>query len=195
LLYFFSFFLSKKLETKINIDLNPNYKGLNLDQRVHLVLKGVNSRKADSFYRSLYNDKKKIGIDNEILKSNPTIFIDRFLKINYSISQFFFKGYQVDWSGFVSKVFFELIKQLASSKIPVYLIKDKIFYSTIMEKIVLDKISIILEKALNLKQINIQPQRCHSYDFGDKSFFGRLVFSQSRFSARYLERKDFYKNL
>jgi len=195
LLDFFSIFLSQKFETKINLDLNPNYKGLNVDQKIHLILKGLHSSKADSFYRSINNDKRKIGMDFEILGSNSKDFIDRFIKTNYSISKFFFKGYFVDWSKFVSNVFFELIKQLASAKIPVYLIKEKIFYQSIMEKIVLDKINVILEKALNLKKINIQSQPCYAYDFGDKSFFGRLILSKNKFSARYLKRRQSFNSI
>ena len=85
-----------------------------------------------------------------------------------------------------------MIKKLSSVNIPIYLVRDKVYFPTSMESIVLEKSVQILEKKLNIKSININSNKSLSIDFKKRGIFGKFTKPNIKYSKRYLDNKKFF---
>ena len=189
------FYLSKKLNQKINIKFSSMLDNLDKEQKLHLILKGMRSKDFDSFCRSLMIEKEKIGLRgfDSILKTKS--LIQKFIRNNNSVSNFFFRGIDSGWTEFVSLVFFFLIKNISGSKIPVYLANSYLFYPEKMEQRVLQELVKILESLLKVPKLQIKIHKCYSYNFKKRGFFSSVISKNREFSDRYLKIKKMYRNL
>ena len=83
--------------------------------------------------------------------------------------------------------FYNLIKKLSSVNIPIYLVRDKVYFPSSMKSIVLEKSEEILLKKLRLKSIRINSKDSLSFDFKKKvSLVGLL-------SQKLIIQRDFWK--
>ena len=96
----------------------------------------------------------------------------------------------MNWDGFLTTVFFRLLKTTVPANIPVFLIKDKIYCPLSFYKIVKSKLDEILKSLINEKK-GIGFKECVIYD-NSKSFFSKIFKSNKSISRRYLNRvKEF----
>ena len=135
-----------------NIVLQPRSFSsvLNYDQLCYLIIKSFRSKNSVSFLRSVFNEKERIGL---VSFSNSEIkeAISNHILKNQRILDFIFKDKNIGWNQFTSIFFYNLIKKLSSVNIPIYLVRDKVYFPSAMESIVLEKSEEILTKKLNRK--------------------------------------------
>ena len=191
LLDFFGEFLSHTYGININIQPRLFSEVLNYDQVCYLIMKGIRSKNHKSFIRSVFNEKKRLSIHDL-----PEIEIKKSIKRNIleerMVSQILFGGQSVNWKEFVSKFFFDLIKRLNNVEIPIFLVREKIFFPDAMHRIILDKIEEIIEKRIKKKPVKITTRKSLPFKFEKGSFFGRFVKTKLNFSKRYLMKKKLF---
>ncbi len=158
----------------------------NNDQKNYFKIKAISSRNFESFFRAFSNDRKKIGFDEKFSKLDLEKVVNKMFEQDPVLSSLFFKGKLADWSSFISKVFYNLIKNLVSARIPVFLVGDRILFPTVMEKIVLDKILEVLEKKFDFVKIKLKVNQCFKKNIKkEKFFFSRFSKNNLKYSSRY----------
>ncbi|MAI76135.1 MAG: hypothetical protein CBC25_02915 [Pelagibacteraceae bacterium TMED65] len=191
LLDFFGDFLSFISNTNIVLQPRSFSSVLNYDQLCYLIIKSFRSKNSNSFLKSVFNEKKKLDLvsftNNEIKDA-----ISNHILKNQRISDFIFRYKNIGWDQFTSIFFYNLIKKLSSVNIPIYLVRDKVYFPTSMESIVLEKSVQILEKKLNIKSININSNKSLSIDFKKRGIFGKFTKPKIKYSKRYLDNKKFF---
>ena len=129
-------------------------KKFSYEQICYLLVKSFRSKNDRAFIKSVLGEKKKINLDHYSNEEIISVLNYNILQ-NSKLSQFLFKNFKVNWEVFTSDIFFKLVSKLINVKIPVYLVKDKVFFPSSMESIVLEKIEEILLKNLNKSSINL----------------------------------------
>ena len=192
---FLTLFLSRELGIK-KIDLNIDFMKKNfffisnLDQLNHLILRGLKSKNFNSFFRSFCNDKTKMGITQRIAKKSFKKFVEFIENYNTEIYKNFYKNKRVNWDGFVSRIFYQLLKNVASSSLPIIKIKDKFFFPTKFESNVVNYLKNYLSKIINSDKVDLQLNRSFSYNSEvNKSLFKRIIGSDLKYTDRYLVNK------
>ena len=196
----FSYFLSKTISIE-NIDLRFDFfkKKIvflsEIDQLNYLILKGINSKNFSGFFRSFCNDKKKLGIEEKISKKDLQNFLDLLEEHNNQIYRRFFSNSKVNWDMFVSKVFYDLIRSIGSTNIPIIKIRDKIFFQTKFERNIVDRMNSFLSKLIGRDDINLISRKSFGYEFNKKkSLLDKFIGKKLSFSKRYIEnKKNFFK--
>ena len=130
----------------------------------------------------IYFANKNICISDIKLKINS------FLKKNEEISSHFFKGYSINWESVIAKVFLTLLKKIVPTKIPVFLIQEKIYFPDKFQQNILKTLNEILEKELGLSRQVTKSYPCDSYNFKNKTFFSNILSRKIKCSNRYLNR-------
>ena len=97
------------------------------------------------------------------------------------------------WQEFVDNCFFKLVKKFSPAEIPIFQIKDKVFFSNSVNNIVIEEVENIFQKLFNLKKVNFSIGKC--YDFNSKRNFFNKLLSKEKFSRRYVERNKIYLNI
>ncbi len=193
LLDYFFFYLSKKLELKIEHSDVNDLDYFNIDQKCYLIIKGINSKSFKSIFRSLSLEKKQYFQEKEISSENLKAILETFIKKNSKLTLNFYKQKNIKWSGFVSAVFFELLKKIGDINVSLFLVRDKIYFPFDFGDIIAVKIQNILETKLRINKLDVKIHSCNPYDFKPKGFFGKIISSKSNFSLRYLKRKSRYR--
>ena len=196
----FLHFLSKEINLgKLNLDFEFFRKRIQfiseLDQLNYLILKGINSKNFSGFFRSFCNDKKKLGIERKITKRDLQNFIDLVERSDNQIFGKLFSNSNISWDIFVSKVFYDLIRNIGTTSIPLIKVKDKFFFQTKFEKNIIDRLSGCLTRLLGIDDINIISKKCFKYEFENKkSILDTFIGKNLSFSKRYIEnKKNFFK--
>ena len=191
LLDFFGDFLSKISNSNVILQPKSFSNVLNYDQLCYLIIKSFRSKNSASFVRSVFKEKKKLSLESFSNNEVKDAINNHILK-NQRIDDFIFKNKNIGWSEFTSHFFYNLIKKLSSVNIPIYLVRDKVYFPSSMKSIVLEKSEEILLKKLRLKSIRINSKDSLSFDFKKKGFFGRFTKSKINYSKRFLENKKFF---
>ena len=74
------------------------------------------------------------------------------------------------------------------TKIPVFLIQEKIYFPTNFQQNILKTLDDVLEKELGLSKQAIKSYACESYNFENRPFFSNIFTRKIKFSTRYLNR-------
>ena len=188
----FNIFLKKKIGIE-NIFKKKDLEIFGRSQICYLIVKAVNSKNFESFFRSVLTEKKKYfkneGLPTKEIKKRLQVFIEN----NQFISNYFFRSYRLNWDEYLMEVFYNLLKKCVPANIPVFLIKDKIYSSKTFSEIVKSNLDQILKLTLSEKKNEIGFTDCASYNFKSKGFFSRMFKSNNSSSRRYIERVKTYK--
>jgi len=168
----------------------PNYFK-NQVQLFQFVSKGISSKNMEGLYRSFLNDRTKLDLPTSIDRKSFKSMVSVFLEKNSVFSDLFFKNRPIGWQEFLNSLCFKLIKPLSSSKIPVFLVKNKLFFPYALRQNVLQQLENILEKSLNPKKISIELTKCYNYSINSKRFFN-TVFKKKEVSNRYIRKKELF---
>ena len=103
-----------------------------------------------------------------------------------------FKGRDIGWNFVVSKIFLKLVSEITGVKIPVFLVRDKIYFPTDRESVIFEKLEKILFNELNLSNFKLNAEKAFDFTSKKKNFFGKLVKSNVDFSKRYLDNKKLF---
>ena len=114
-----------------------------------------------------------------------------FLEKNRVFSDLFFKNKSTGWQEFLNSLCLKLIKTFASSKIPVFLIKNKLFFPYAFRHNIKPQIENILEKSLNPKRINIESTKCYNYSSDPKKILNSIL-NKKEVSERYIKKKKLF---
>jgi len=186
----FNDFLKKKLGVENFFKKRDSEKYSNT-QICYLIVKAVNSKNFESFFRSTVVERKKFFSNENLPYLHVKKNLEKFVKNNENIANIFFQNFRLNWDGFLTTVFFKLLKTTVPANIPVFLIKDKIYCPLSFSEIVKSKLNEILKSLINEKK-GIGFKECVIYNYKSKSFFSKLFKSNKSISKRYLNRvKDF----
>ena len=131
----------------------------------------------------------KLALNGEnICISDIRLKVDSFLKKNKEISDHFFKGNSINWESVVANIFLRLLMSVVPSKIPVFLIQEKIYFPNNFQQNILKTLNEILEKELGLTKPVLKSYHCDSYNFKNKAFFSNILSRKIKCSNRYLNR-------
>ena len=167
----------------------------NQDQLFQFVCKGFSSKNLEGLYRSFLNDRTKLDLPKSIDRKSFRLMVSVFLEKNRVFSELFFKNKSTGWHEFLNSLCLKLIKTFASSKIPVFLIKNKLFFPYALRHNVIPHIENILVKSLNPKKISIELTKCYNYSFNTKKILNSIL-NKKEVSSRYLKKSElFIKNL
>ena len=164
---------------------------LDYDQLCYLIMKGFRSQTSKSFLNSVYKERKKFSLQSFTL-SEIREAINNHIMANQKLQNFLYKGKDIGWNFVVSKIFFKLVSEITKIKVPVFLVRDKIYFPTDRESIILEKLEKIIFYELNLNNFKLHAEKASDFNFEKKGFFGRLVKSDIDFSQRYLDNKKLF---
>ena len=188
---YFTNYLSMISNSNVSIQQRSFSKVLGYDQLCYLVMKGFRSQTPTSFLNSIYRERKKFSLQgftrNEINEA-----INNHIMKNERLQTFLYKGKDIGWNFVVSKIFFKLVSEIINIKIPVFLVRDKIYFPTDRESIIFEKLEKILFNELNINNFKLSAEKASDFNFKKKKFFGRLVKSNIDFSKRYLDNKKLF---
>ena len=111
---------------------------------------------------------------------------------NQRLQRFLYKGKDIGWNFLVSKIFFRLVSEITGIKIPVFLVRDKIYFPTDKESLIFEKLEKILFSELHINNLKLHSDKASDFTFEKRNFFGRLVKSNVDFSQRYLDNKKLF---
>jgi len=191
LIDFFGDYLSLISNSNIALPRRSFSKIFSYEQICYLIIKSFRSKNDQAFIKSVLAEKKKFHLDHYSNKEIINEMSNHILN-NYKISRFMFKKVEVHWESFISDVFFKLISKLLNVKIPIYLVKDIVFFPTSMQSIVLEKIEEILLKNLKKSSINLNCKKSVDFNFEKPSFFGRLRGKRNNVSKRYINNIKYF---
>ncbi len=182
---YFGQYLTKISDT--NIILKPKIFSsvLNFDQLCYLTMKCFRSKNNLSFFKSVLVEKEKYNLhefsNTEIKNAVKSLVID-----NKSFEPFFYKKANVKWDEFVSKCFFSLINKFKNVNIPIYLVRDKVYFPSNKESLILEKVEEVLFNLLDVKSFKIECKKSFDFGFENKGLFARFITSDKKFTKRYL---------
>ena len=156
-------------------------------------MKGINSKSFKSFFRSILSEKKKFFDKTSLSSEKIKERIEMFIEDNQPVSNYFFKQYKLHWEEFLNEAFYKLLQKCVPANIPVFMIKDKIYFSTDFSKLIIENLEKILEGLLGIKKIKLSYIECSSYNFKSRGFFSNILKSDTRLSKRYEERTKKFK--
>ena len=188
----FNNFLKKKIGIE-NFFKKKDLEVFGTSEICYLIVKGVNSKSFESYFRSVLIEKKKFfkdgSFNSHLIKKKLEIFI----KNNHPISTYFFKNYRLNWEDFLNQIFLKLLKKCVPANIPVFLIKDKIYSSLSFSEIVKSNLEQVFKSLLDEEKVDIGFNACVSYNFKSRGFFSRMFKSNNSISKRYIERVKTFK--
>ena len=188
----FNDFLKKKIGIE-NFFKKKDLESFSSSQICNLIVKGINSKSFKSFFRSILLEKKKFfdstNVSTQQIKRRMEIFIED----NQPLSSYFFKEYKLHWEEFLNEVFYKLLQKCVPSNIPVFMIKDKIYFSTDFSSLIKENLEKILENVLGLKKVKLSYVECLSYNFKSRGFFSNILKSDTPLSKRYEQRIKQFK--
>ena len=192
------FDLADFFDNFLELTFNKNFKFhrynkptlFNNDQFNHFIIKGINSKNFQGFFRSILNDKLKIGLTENINKEVFEFLVRNFIEKNRVFADLFFKNMNIGWVEFTDNLFYDLIKKFSNAKIPIFLVRDKILFLESFNKIIYPEVETFLKKYLKLKKINLNLKECYNYN-SSKTLLGRFR-NNKEVSKRYLKKLEFF---
>ena len=188
---YFSNYLRMISNSNISLQLKSFSKILGYDQLCYLIMKGFRSKTSTNFINSVFRERKKFSLQDytssEINKAIKNHIID-----NQKLQKFLYKGKDIGWNFTVSKIFFKLVSEITGIKIPVFLVRDKIYFPSDRESLIFEKLEKIIFYELNINNVKLRAEKASNFTFEKKNFFGRLVKSNIDFSKRYLDNKKLF---
>ncbi len=178
-------FLSFHLDCVIKIP-TASLDNLSYSQKCYILLKYIRSKNKNKFIHTFLREKKRYGFgeyNNSELKKIMNIFI----QTNKKILKLVGDGVYNRWLEFCSKVFLELLKVSLNLDNPLYLVKDKIYFSVNHEKNVKTNLVKILGKNLKTLDFKINSNYCINVNNRSSNFFGRLFNKKNSISNRYFK--------
>ena len=157
-------------------------------QKCKIISKGLKLKSYESLIKSLCLEKGNFFVNKNIRISDIKKMITIFLKKNHEISTYFFKGNPINWESVVANVFLRLLKETVPTKIPVFLIQEKIYFPTKFQQNILKTLDEVLEKELGSSKRVLKSYTCDSYNFENRPFFSNIFSRKIKFSTRYLNR-------
>ena len=157
-----------------------------------MILKGINSKNFEGFFRSITINRKRMGIKEKISKKDILLFIENLQKNNPKVYKLFFLSKYPDWNAFISEIFYKLIKKFGSANVNIPIIKvgDRFFYPSNVEDNVLDYFQETLEKDFKIKKHTLKKSKCFSYEGeSKKSIFKSLIKNNLEYSNGFIKRK------
>ncbi len=188
---YFASYLSMISNSNVSIQQRSFSGVLDYDQLCYLIMKGFRSQTSKSFLNSVYKERKKFSLQSFTL-SEIRGAINNHIMANQKLQNFLYKGKDIGWNFVVSKIFFKLVSEITKIKVPVFLVRDKIYFPTDRESIILEKLEKIIFYELNLNNFKLHAEKASDFNFEKKGFFGRLVKSDIDFSQRYLDNKKLF---
>ena len=188
---YFANYLSMISNSNVSIQQRSFSGVLDYDQLCYLIMKGFRSQTSKSFLNSVYKERKKFSLQSFTL-SEIREAINNHIMANQKLQNFLYKGKDIGWNFVVSKIFFKLVSEITKIKVPVFLVRDKIYFPTDRESIILEKLEKIIFYELNLNNFKLHAEKASDFNFEKKGFFGRLVKSDIDFSQRYLDNKKLF---
>jgi hypothetical protein len=70
---------------------------------------------------------------------------------------------------------------------PIYLVRDKVYFPSNKESLILEKVEEVLFNLLDLKSLKIDCKKSFDFGFENKSLFARFITSDKKFTKRYLD--------
>ena len=157
-----------------------------------LILKGINSKNFESFFRSIVINRKRMGINDKISKKDILQFVENLKKNNLQVHKLFFLSKFLDWDAFISGIFYKLLKKFGSVNvnIPIIKVRDRFFYPSNVEDNVQDYFQETLEKDFKIKKHILKRSKCFSYEGENKkSIFKSLIKNNLEYSKDFIKRK------
>ncbi len=188
---YFANYLSMISNSNVSIQRKSFSKVLGYDQLCYLIMKGFRSKTSTSFLNSVFREKKKFSLQS-FTSNEINDAINNHIMNNQRLQNFLYKGTDIGWNFIVSKIFFKLVSEITSIKIPVFLVRDKIYFPTDRESIIFEKIERILFHELKINNVKLHAENASDFTFEKKTFFGKLVKSNIDFSKRYLDNKKLF---
>ena len=108
----------------------------------------ISIKNITSFLNSVFREKKfslQNFTSNEIDEA-----IKNHIMNNQRLQKFLYKGKDIGWNFLVSKIFFNLVSEITDIKIPVFLVRDKIYFPTDKESLIFEKLEKILFNELQI---------------------------------------------
>ena len=191
LVQFFDKYLTSKSNSNIDFESHAYSKYFNNDQLCYLIIKGSKSKNELSFLKSVFSEKKKNSLDS---KDKKEIYdqVTKTIINNNNLRGLIFKEKDIGWEAFVSKFFFKLIKKICNMQIPIFLLRDKIYFPADKESIFLAEAEKILLQHFQMNSLKITSHKASELNFEKKSFFGRLLKSPNKTTKRYLANKNYF---
>ena len=188
----FNYFLKKKIGIEYFFK-KKDLENFSRSQICNLIVKGINSKSFKSFFRSILQEKKKYFDTANLSAKQIKRRMEIFIQDNQPLSNYFFKEYKLQWEEFLNEVFYKLLQKCVPANIPVFMIKDKIYFSTDFSRLIKENLEKILEGALGLKKIKLSYVECLSYNFKSRGFFSKILKSDTPLSKRYEQRIKQFK--
>tara|TARA_B100000242_G_C42709184_1_gene331551 strand:- start:58 stop:531 length:474 start_codon:yes stop_codon:yes gene_type:complete len=154
-------------------------------------MKGFRSQTSTSFFNSVYRERKKFSLQS-FTRDEINDAINNHIMNNLKLQNFLYKGRDLGWNFVVSKIFFKLVSEITNINIPVFLVRDKIYFPSDRESIIFEKLEKIIFYELNLNNFKLNAEKASDFRFEKKNFFGKLVKSDIDFSKRYLDNKKLF---
>ena len=157
-------------------------------QKCKIISKGLKLTSYESLIKSLCLEKGNFFVNKNIHTNDIKKMITIFLKKTHEISTYFFRCNPINWESVGASVFLRLLKETVPTKIPVFLIQEKIYFPNNFQQIILKTLHEILEKELGLSNQALKSYLCDSYNFKNKAFFSNIFSRKTKCSNRYLRR-------
>lgn len=193
LLEFFPIFLLKFFETKI--DLTSSYSdNFSYNEKCNLILKLLRSKNHEFFKTSILREKKRYGLgdfNNENLRKMLNLFIEQ-----HGHLSIYLKDKNINWDSFCSEIFIELLKTNLNFDNPIYLLKDKIYFSVSHQKSLISNLVKILEKKFKVREISIKIELCKELKSNKSKFLNSFLRVKENIAGRYIKNlKNFERNI
>ena len=98
--------------------------------------------------------KKKFSLQN-FTSNEIDEAIKNHIMNNQKLQKFLYKGKDIGWNFLVSKIFFSLVSEIIGIKIPVFLVRDKIYFPSDKESLIFEKLEKILFNELHINNLKI----------------------------------------
>ena len=188
---YFANYLSIITNSNVSLQQRSFSRVLGYDQLCYLIMKACRSQTSTSFLNSVYSERKKFSLQS-FTRNEINEAINNHIMNNQRLQNFLYKGKDIGWNFVISKIFFKLVSEITNIKIPVFLVRDKIYFPTDRESTIFEKLEKILFYELNINNFKLNAEKASDFNFEKKNFFGRLVKSDIDFSKRYLDNKKLF---
>ena len=185
---YFGEYLTKISNTNIILKPKTFSNIFNFDQLCYLTMKYFRSNNNKNFIKSVLIEKKKINLESYSNQEIKNALINSILS-NSGFIPFINKKINLKWDEFISKCFFLLITKFSSVNIPLYLVRDKVYFPSDKESLISEKIEEILSKLLDLNSVKIDCNKSQDFGFEKKGLFARFRNKNKIITRRYLENK------
>ncbi len=196
ILDFFPLFLNKLFDSNVDF-FKSSFDDFSYNEKCYIFLKYAKSKNKEMFTRIFLREKLRYGFSNYSNKELK-IMINNFINLNNNIFGILKKETSIKWLEFCSRIFLNLIKVSLNRDNPIYLVRDKIYFTFIHQRTIKHNLYKILEKEFETSEISIVINDCTKKIPNVKTFFSKFLNSEKEVSERYsqklkkFERKEIY---